>query len=206
MCLCQLIGSLQKKYSIGSFELLSKTAPIQALSLLVAGPFVDYLLSGKFILNYNMSSGCFVSFFYLWFVLFIAIHLSNLFSTICKVFILLSCALAVFCNISQYLCIGRFSAVSFQVIGHMKTVCILTLGWLLFDSAMTFKNVSGMFVAIVGMVIYSWAMELEKRSNLAAKALNSVKHSLTEEEFQLLKEGVETTQSKDVELGGYTKA
>ena len=80
MCLCQLIGSLQKKYSIGSFELLSKTAPIQALSLLVAGPFVDYLLSGKFILNYNMSSGCFVKLLLsLWFVLFIAVHLSNLF-------------------------------------------------------------------------------------------------------------------------------
>lgn len=30
-------------------------------------------------------------------------------------FILLSCILAVFCNMSQYLCIGRFSAVSFQV-------------------------------------------------------------------------------------------
>ncbi|CAN8287686.1 unnamed protein product [Cochlearia groenlandica] len=176
-----LIGSLQKKYSIGSFELLSKTAPIQAISLLVVGPLVDYLLSGKFILNYNMSSGCFL-------------------------FILLSCGLAVFCNISQYLCIGRFSAVSFQVIGHMKTVCILTLGWVLFDSAMTFKNVAGMVVAIVGMVIYSWAMELEKRSGVAAKALNSVKHSLTEEEFRLLKD-VETTQMKDVELGGYnTKA
>ncbi|XP_010481989.1 PREDICTED: UDP-galactose transporter 2-like [Camelina sativa] len=175
-----LIGSLQKKYSIGSFELLSKTAPIQALSLLVVGPLVDYLLSGKFIMNYSMSSGCFL-------------------------FILLSSALAVFCNISQYLCIGRFSAVSFQVIGHMKTVCILTLGWVLFDSAMTFKNVAGMVVAIVGMVIYSWAMELEKQSNIAAaKALNSVKHSLSEEEFGLLKEGVETTQSKDVELG-YTK-
>lgn len=171
-----LIGSLQKKYSIGSFELLSKTAPIQAFSLLVVGPLVDYLLSGKFIMKYNMSSGCFL-------------------------FILLSCGLAVFCNISQYLCIGRFSAVSFQVIGHMKTVCILTLGWLLFDSAMTFKNVAGMIVAIVGMVIYSWAMELEKQSIIAAKALNSVKHSLTEEEFELLKEGVETTQSKDVELG-----
>ena len=107
-----------------------------------------------------------------------------------QLFILLSCGLAVFCNISQYLCIGRFSAVSFQVIG-----------WLLFDSAMTFKNVAGMIVAIVGMVIYSWAMELEKQSIIAAKALNSVKHSLTEEEFELLKEGVETTQSKDVELG-----
>jgi len=41
--------------------LLSKTAPIQAFSLLVVGPLVDYLLSGKFIMKYNMSSGCFVS-------------------------------------------------------------------------------------------------------------------------------------------------
>ncbi|KAG9136954.1 hypothetical protein Leryth_013810 [Lithospermum erythrorhizon] len=50
------IGSLQKKYSIGSFELLSKTAPIQAGSLLVLGPFIDYYLSGKLILDYKFSS------------------------------------------------------------------------------------------------------------------------------------------------------
>jgi hypothetical protein len=56
----QTIGSLQKKYSIGSFELLSKTAPIQALSLLVLGPFIDYYLNGKFITNYKMSSGAIV--------------------------------------------------------------------------------------------------------------------------------------------------
>lgn len=57
----QTIGSLQKKYSIGSFELLSKTAPIQALSLLIFGPFIDYYLNGKFITNYKMSSGAIVS-------------------------------------------------------------------------------------------------------------------------------------------------
>lgn len=57
----QSIGSLQKKYSIGSFELLSKTAPIQALSLLLVGPFVDYLLNDKFILNYKLSLGAVVS-------------------------------------------------------------------------------------------------------------------------------------------------
>ncbi|XP_010533408.1 PREDICTED: UDP-galactose transporter 2-like [Tarenaya hassleriana] len=169
------IGSLQKKYSIGSFELLSRTAPIQAISLLVLGPLIDYLLSGKFIINYKMSYGCIL-------------------------FIILSCALAVFCNISQYLCIGRFSAVSFQVLGHMKTVCVLTLGWLLFDSAMTFKNIMGIALAVVGMIIYSWAVEVEKQCN-ANKALNSVKHSLTEEEFQLLKVGVETKPLNDVETG-----
>ncbi|GAA0146555.1 secondary carrier transporter [Lithospermum erythrorhizon] len=166
------IGSLQKKYSVGSFELLSKTAPIQAGSLLVLGPFIDYYLSGKLILDYKFTSGPIM-------------------------FILLSCSLAVFCNMSQYLCIGRFSATSFQVLGHMKTVCVLVLGWLLFDSALTLKNILGMFVAILGMVIYSWAVELEKQAN--AKA--TVKHSLTEEEIRLLKHDVDTKPGKDLELG-----
>lgn len=57
----QSIGSLQKKYSIGSFELLSQTAPIQALSLLLLGPFVDYFLTGKLLANYKISSVAFVS-------------------------------------------------------------------------------------------------------------------------------------------------
>ncbi|KAJ9673166.1 hypothetical protein PVL29_023028 [Vitis rotundifolia] len=114
-------------------------------------------------------------------------------------FILLSCSLAVFCNVSQYLCIGRFSAVSFQVLGHMKTVCVLTLGWLLFDSELTFKNISGMIVAVVGMIIYSWAVEIEKQAN--AKTMSNVKNSLTEEEIRLLKDGIEKTPVKDIELG-----
>lgn len=57
----QSIGSLQKKYSIGSFELLSKTTPIQAGSLLVLGPVVDYYLSGNLIFEYNFGFGVIVS-------------------------------------------------------------------------------------------------------------------------------------------------
>ncbi|CAM0906465.1 unnamed protein product [Alopecurus aequalis] len=133
------IGSFQKKYSIGSFELLSKTAPIQAVSLIILGPFVDYFLNGQWLFNYSFSTGA-------------------------TFFILLSCSLAVFCNMSQYLCIGRFSATSFQVLGHMKTVCVLILGWILFDSALTIKNILGMLLAILGMLVYSWAMESEKKA------------------------------------------
>ncbi|CAA2958548.1 UDP-galactose transporter 2-like [Olea europaea subsp. europaea] len=59
------IGSLQKKYSIRSFELLSKTAPIQACSLLVLGPIVDYYLSGKLILDYKFTTGVIVSIYFL---------------------------------------------------------------------------------------------------------------------------------------------
>ncbi|KAL8058171.1 hypothetical protein ABFX02_03G001500 [Erythranthe guttata] len=176
------IGSLQKKYSVGSFELLSKTAPIQAVSLLLLGPIVDYYLSDNLVLDYKFTSGA-VS------------------------FIVLSCSLAVFCNVSQYLCIGRFSAVSFQVLGHMKTVCVLTLGWLLFDSELTLKNIMGMGVAVIGMVIYSWAVEVEKHAHAHAHAKiltpHHVKNSLTEEEIRLLKEGIATAPPlvKDIELG-----
>ncbi|CAA7407465.1 unnamed protein product [Spirodela intermedia] len=167
------IGSLQKKYSVGSFELLSKTAPIQTISLIILGPFIDFYLNGKILTQYRFSTGAIV-------------------------FILLSCSLAVFCNVSQYLCIGRFSAVSFQVLGHMKTVCVLTLGWILFDSELTLKNITGMLLAVAGMVIYSWAVENEKVA--AAKAALS-KSSMTEEEIRLLKGGAENGESKDIELG-----
>lgn len=55
------IGSFQKKYNIGSFELLSKTAPIQAVSLIILGPFVDYYLNGRSLLEYSFSTGATVS-------------------------------------------------------------------------------------------------------------------------------------------------
>lgn len=119
-----------------------------------------------------------------------------------QLFIVLSCTLAVFCNMSQYLCIGRFSAVSFQVLGHMKTVCVLTLGWLLFDSQLTLKNIMGMVIAVVGMVMYSWAVEAEKQSSakpIVAPAQDSI---TTEEETELLMESAKTNlAAKDVELG-----
>lgn len=120
-------------------------------------------------------------------------------------FILLSCSLAVFCNISQYLCIGRFSAVSFQVLGHMKTVCVLTLGWLLFDSEMTLKNISGMVLAIVGMVVYSWAVEIEKQK-ANAMVIPQTKSQLSDEELMLLKEGIEESGLRDEELGQVPKS
>ncbi|XP_024925657.3 UDP-rhamnose/UDP-galactose transporter 3-like [Ziziphus jujuba] len=173
------IGSLQKKYSIGSFELLSKTAPIQAISLLILGPLIDYFLTGKLLANFNLTFGAFL-------------------------FILLSCSLAVFCNVSQYLCIGRFSATSFQVLGHMKTLCVLTLGWLLFDVEMTFKNIMGMVLAVVGMLIYSWAVEAEKKAAASKIHLPLVKqqNQQGEETSRLLSnEGKEQSLLKDVEFG-----
>lgn len=40
---------------------MSKTAPIQAASLIVIGPYMDYFLNGRNILNYNYTLGAIVS-------------------------------------------------------------------------------------------------------------------------------------------------
>ncbi|URE22729.1 UAA transporter family [Musa troglodytarum] len=168
----QTIGSFQKKYSIGSFELLSKTAPVQAVSLLLVGPFADYYLNHRSLLEYPFSSGA-------------------------TAFIILSCSLAVFCNMSQYLCIGRFSATSFQVLGHMKTVCVLILGWVLFDSALTVKNILGMLLAVLGMVVYSWAVEHEKQAKSATHISAEIKSE--GEDIKLLKEKVNGLPASDLE-------
>jgi drug/metabolite transporter (DMT)-like permease len=70
-------------------------------------------------------------------------------------FIVLSCIIAVGTNLSQFICIGRFSAVSFQVLGHMKTVLVLIMGFFLFGKqGLNIQVVLGMLLAICGMIWY----------------------------------------------------
>ncbi|XP_057417254.1 UDP-rhamnose/UDP-galactose transporter 6-like [Lotus japonicus] len=121
---------LQRKYSIGSFNLLGHTAPAQAASLLLVGPFLDYWLTNKRVDAYGY----------------------GLTSTL---FIILSCTIAVGTNLSQFICIGRFTAVTFQVLGHMKTILVLILGFIFFGKeGLNLQVVIGMMIAILGMIWY----------------------------------------------------
>nr|GMD88727.1 UDP-galactose transporter 2-like [Ipomoea batatas] len=121
---------LQRKYSLSSFNLLGHTAPAQAASLLIVGPFLDYWLTSSRIDHYN-------------------------FTVASTAFILLSCTIAIGTNLSQFICIGRFTAVSFQVLGHMKTILVLTLGFLFFGKeGLNLHVVFGMILAVMGMVWY----------------------------------------------------
>ncbi|KAI0531413.1 hypothetical protein KFK09_000968 [Dendrobium nobile] len=121
---------LQRKYSLGSFNLLGHTAPAQAASLLLLGPFIDYLLTTKkvYAFDYNVISVFFIT---------------------------LSCLIAIGTNLSQFICIGRFTAVSFQVLGHMKTILVLFLGFFLFGrEGLNLQVVLGMILAVAGMIWY----------------------------------------------------
>ncbi|XP_010531423.1 PREDICTED: UDP-galactose transporter 2-like [Tarenaya hassleriana] len=121
---------LQRKYSLGSFNLLAHTAPVQAASLLLVGPFLDYLLTNQRVDAFNFT---FMSLF----------------------FLVLSCSIAVGTNLSQFICIGRFTAVSFQVLGHMKTILVLVMGFSFFGKeGLNVQVVVGMLIAVLGMVWY----------------------------------------------------
>ncbi|KAM0941045.1 putative sugar phosphate transporter domain-containing protein [Dioscorea sansibarensis] len=121
---------LQRKFSLGSFNLLSHTAPVQAVTLLVLGPFMDFWLSNRRVdkFDYNAPS---------------------------LLFIILSCTIAVGTNLSQFICIGRFTAVTFQVLGHMKTILVLVLGFIFFGKeGLNLHVVLGMILAVLGMIWY----------------------------------------------------
>ncbi|XAR73259.1 hypothetical protein NMG60_11007169 [Bertholletia excelsa] len=124
------VHHLQRKYSIGSFNLLGHTAPVQAASLLLIGPIMDYWLTNKRVDAFPYT---YVSVF----------------------FIVLSCTIAIGTNLSQFICIGRFTAVSFQVLGHMKTILVLILGFIFFGKeGINLQVVLGMIIAVAGMVWY----------------------------------------------------
>ncbi|KDP35285.1 hypothetical protein JCGZ_09444 [Jatropha curcas] len=121
---------LQRRYSLGSFNLLGHTAPAQAASLLLVGPFLDYWLTNKRVDEYAYG-----------------------FTSV--LFIILSCSIAVGTNLSQFICIGRFTAVSFQVLGHMKTILVLILGFIFFGKeGLNVQVIVGMLIAVAGMMWY----------------------------------------------------
>lgn len=72
-----------------------------------------------------------------------------------QLLIIISCTIAVGTNLSQFICIGRFTAVSFQVLGHMKTILVLTLGFVFFGKeGLNLQVILGMLIAIAGMIWY----------------------------------------------------
>lgn len=157
---------LQRKYSLSSFNLLGHTAPVQAASLLLIGPFLDYLLTNKKVyeFDFNIASAMFLS---------------------------LSCIIAIGTNLSQFICIGRFTAVSFQVLGHMKTILVLVLGFLFFGKeGLNIQVVIGMLIAIVGMVWYGNAS-----SKPGGKERRS--HSMSRNSQQKLVPSLESTELDD---------
>ncbi|KAK9918349.1 hypothetical protein WJX75_003397 [Coccomyxa subellipsoidea] len=124
--------TMQQKHNLSSHELLSNTAPAQGWTLMLLGPFMDRYISNGWVFNYDWNVPALT-------------------------FLALSCACAVGVNVSQFMCLGRFSAVSYQVLGHSKTMLVLLGGWAFLGDQIGLKQLCGMALAVVGMVAYGVA-------------------------------------------------
>lgn len=81
-----------------------------------------------------------------------------------------SCVAAIGVNVSQFACLGRFSAVSYQVLGHSKTITVLVGGWAIFGDVITARQAFGMLLAVAGMVGYGVASSSAPSSSTPAAA------------------------------------
>lgn len=126
-----LCGTMQRKHKVSSHQLLANTAPVQGMMLMMVGPFVDLFVSHQWVFDYEYNVPVLTA-------------------------IGLSCVVAVIVNISQFMCLGRFSAVTFQVLGHTKTVLVLVISCTFLNETMTSKKLLGMVLAVSGMVAYGF--------------------------------------------------
>lgn len=124
--------TMQQKHKLSSHELLANTAPAQSWTLLLAGPMLDFYISRSWVTQYAWSLPACIT-------------------------MIASCSMAVGVNLSQFMCLGRFSAVSFQVLGHLKTFLVLLGGWLFLHDQISGRQFGGMCLAVSGMVAYGVA-------------------------------------------------
>ena len=69
-------------------------------------------------------------------------------------FIGITCLLAISVNVCSYALIGKTSSVTYQVVGHAKTCLILVGGFFISGAMPTAKNLLGVMIAMVGVVLY----------------------------------------------------
>ncbi|KAL4610903.1 hypothetical protein ACB098_08G070700 [Castanea mollissima] len=154
-CVAQIMtNTIQKKFKVSSTQLLYQSCPYQAITLFVIGPFLDGLLTNKNVFAFKYTPQ----------VLF---------------FIVLSCMISVSVNFSTFLVIGKTSAVTYQVLGHLKTCLVLAFGYVLLHDPFSWRNILGILIAVVGMVVYSYCCTLEsqQKATEASAPLTQAKES-----------------------------
>lgn len=60
--------------------------------------------------------------------------------------------------------IGKTSPVTYQVLGHLKTCLVLAFGYVLLRDPFSWRNIFGIMVALVGMILYSYYCTQESQS------------------------------------------
>jgi len=155
-----MTNTIQKKFKVSSTQLLYQSCPYQALTLFLIGPFLDGFLTNQNVFAFDYTTQVLVSiksgfgeftlivdYYFIW--LWVCIYSLQF-------FIVLSCLISVSVNFSTFLVIGKTSPVTYQVLGHLKTCLVLTFGYVLLHDPFSWRNILGILIAVIGMVLYSY--------------------------------------------------
>ncbi|KAF4363442.1 hypothetical protein F8388_016570 [Cannabis sativa] len=71
--------------------------------------------------------------------------------------------------LDQFLTNQNTSPVTYQVLGHLKTCLVLAFGYILLHDPFNWRNILGIMVALVGMIVYSYfcTRESQKKTDEA---------------------------------------
>lgn len=129
-------GSKQKELQTGSMQLLHQYTPIAAIMLAILVPILEPVgvfeafPDGHTLIGYKYT-------------------LSSITA------IAISSILGLLVSLSTFLVIGATSSLTYNIVGHLKTVTILTGGCFIFGDSMTISRLSGVTLAMVGIAWYS---------------------------------------------------
>lgn len=132
------VSAIQKQHGITSANLLLKAGLPMGLCLTLLGPVLDRTITGQWVHEYD-------------------------FDAVVIILITASCLIAILVNLSSFMCLGRFSAVTFQVMGHIKTVLVLAGGFVFFSEILSGKQFFGISCAVGGMIAYGYFTLQEKK-------------------------------------------
>ncbi|OIV98055.1 hypothetical protein TanjilG_09548 [Lupinus angustifolius] len=142
-CIAQIMtNTIQKKFKVSSTQLLYQSCPYQAATLLISGPYLDKVLTDLNVFAFK-------------------------YTTQVTVVIVLSCLISISVNFSTFLVIGKTSPVTYQVLGHLKTCFVLAFGYIIVRDPFSWRNILGILVAMVGMLLYSYYCTQESQQKTA---------------------------------------
>jgi len=155
--LCQIFtNTYQKSLGLDALQLLSKTAPLITLGMLLLCPLfddVDELVAFEY--TPALTSR-----------------------------IVVTCLFAVVVNGTNYYVLGKTSPLTYQIVGHLKTVLVFLLGFAFFNTELDYRNVLGILICLIGVFIYSEIKRKEAMEETSSK-LNAAK-AIHEEESALM--------------------
>lgn len=119
------IGKKIEDFAVSAPQLLLNQAPISVLLLVPFVPFFDKVPN-------------------------LSVVPTDILYSVCA-----SGIMASLYNLSQFLIIGRTSALTFNIVSHLKTICILSIGWYSEGKILSLKEWCGVLLALGGGWVYS---------------------------------------------------